>query len=441
MDLSIAQPTTPAFEPSSSDARPPLWRAFLLRFSFCYWLQFCVIDVWGSEIGTFHWIGQIARAPADAVIVWFGQSVLGIPAALTRAENGSGDKTADWLALLVFALVSLVAAAAWCAIDRRRARDARLRAFLRVVIRYTLAKVFFGQFPEPNGNRLMQRYGDSSPMGLMWTFMGASPAYVFFSGAAETIGGLLVLFRRTTVLGALVLAAVLTNIVLMNFCYDVCVKLNSSHYLAMCILLLLPDLGRLARLLVLQRPTQLVADRLVLPRRWMRIARVVVKLGAIALVLATNVKQDIASHQPKADQPWTEGYWNVVRFVRDGVEQPPLVNDAKRWSRIRFQTYKDKHWARWRFMNDSYAGLCNYQIDEAAHTMVFTPDKEDWDKDAIPVSGPVTMTYTRGDADHLTLDGKIDGAVLRVELQRFDGSKMLLVSRGFRWINEEPFNR
>jgi len=42
---------------------------------------------------------------------------------------------------------------------------------------------------------------------------------------------------------------------------------------------------------------------------------------------------------------------------------------------------------------------------------------------------------------HLELEGKVGADDLRVRLERFDPTKMLLMSRGFRWINEEPFNR
>ena len=38
-------------------------------------------------------------------------------------------------------------------------------------------------------------------MGLLWTFMGHSPAYSAFTGAAEALAGALLLFRRTTLLG------------------------------------------------------------------------------------------------------------------------------------------------------------------------------------------------------------------------------------------------
>jgi hypothetical protein len=64
-------------------------------------------------------------------------------------------------------------------------------------------------------------------MGLLWTFMGASAAYTIFTGLGELVGGLLLTTRRTALAGALVSAAVMTHVAVLNFCYDVPVKLFS----------------------------------------------------------------------------------------------------------------------------------------------------------------------------------------------------------------------
>ena len=66
---------------------------------------------------------------------------------------------------------------------------------------YGFAKVFPQQFGPPGPFKLIEPYGEFSPMGVLWSFMGASIPYVIFSGACEVAGGALVLFRRTTLLG------------------------------------------------------------------------------------------------------------------------------------------------------------------------------------------------------------------------------------------------
>ncbi|HVS63755.1 MAG TPA: hypothetical protein VMT85_09690 [Thermoanaerobaculia bacterium] len=81
--------------------------------------------------------------------------------------------------------------------------------------------------------RLSQTIGESSPMGLLWNMMGYSRLYNLFSGGVDVLGGVLLLFRRTATLGALVAIGAMANVVLLNFAYDVPVKLYSMHLLLM----------------------------------------------------------------------------------------------------------------------------------------------------------------------------------------------------------------
>jgi hypothetical protein len=41
----------------------------------------------------------------------------------------------------------------------------------------------------------------------------------------------------------------------------------------------------------------------------------------------------------------------------------------------------------------------------------------------------------------MVLEGTIDGVKHRATLRKLDEKQLLLVSRGFHWINEKPLNR
>jgi uncharacterized membrane protein YphA (DoxX/SURF4 family) len=435
-----------SLEPPLAPPRAGTVRAVISRFGFAYWLLFC-IPMLSTQIIGVDWIWEQISPAWIAMIRWAGKHVLGISSELSFAMTGSGDKTSDWVALFCIASLALIITAIWSVVDRRRAHDERVRETVRIVARYTLAfvllgygviKLFFGQFPPPNAGRLLQPYGESSPMGLLWTFMGASPAYVFFSGMGETLGAVLLLFRRTTTLGALVLGGVLTNIVMMNFCYDVPVKINSSHYLAMCIFLLIPDLGRLANVLVLNRATQPVDRKLILPKRWMRVARFVVKYGMIGFIVFTLLEEVLQRPGSDAPRGWYEGHWNVASFVRDGQDVPPILTDATRWKRIRFDARRDKIYVRWRFMDDKFGALYVVTIDDSARTMTFTLDDTEKSR---PLPSPLTWRYEHPDSKHIKLEGQIGAETLVVQLERFEADRTLLMTRGFHWISEVPFNR
>src|SRR6185369_17105359 len=120
---------------------------------------------------------------------------------------------------------------------------------------YGIQKVIPAQFLPLSLDRLVQTYGSSSPMGLLWTFMGASPAYEMFAGAAELLAGLLLIFRRTALLGALVTIGVMSNVVALNLAFDASIKIYASHLLLMAVFLAAPDARKLAGFF-LRRPSE-----------------------------------------------------------------------------------------------------------------------------------------------------------------------------------------
>jgi hypothetical protein len=55
--------------------------------------------------------------------------------------------------------------------------------------------------------------------------------------------------------------------------------------------------------------------------------------------------------------------------------------------------------------------------------------------------GTTHVFSAENDGDHLVLEGTMGFDTIRAELRKVDPSRFLLVSRGFHWINEVPFNR
>src|SRR5947209_15797862 len=99
--------------------------------------------------------------------------------------------------------------------------------------------------------------------------MGASCLSGSFTGTGELLGSLVLAPRLTTLFGALVCLRVVGHIVALNFCYDVPVKLFSLHLFVMAAWLALPDLPRLVRFFLLNRPTEPAEIRPLVP--WRRV--------------------------------------------------------------------------------------------------------------------------------------------------------------------------
>jgi hypothetical protein len=145
---------------------------------------------------------------------------------------------------------------------------------------YGYSKVFPLQMAPLSIGILNEPVGNLSPMTMLWGLIGLHPAYEIVCGFAEVIGGVLILFRRTALLGALVSAFVITNVLLYNLFFDVPVKLFAANLLLGCLFLTLPDLRALFDFFWLHKPT--VAQAVWIPpasRRWSRFTLRVVEMA------------------------------------------------------------------------------------------------------------------------------------------------------------------
>jgi hypothetical protein len=121
-------------------------------------------------------------------------------------------------------------------------------------------------------------------------------------GFAELLGGTLLLFRRTTTPGAIVTLAVAGNIMAINYCFDVPVKLYSTTLVVMSLFLLAKDIHRLANFFFLNRPTQ--ASNITPPvfrNKWQNILLAVLKYGLIFYVVIANIQQALSGIKEYGD--------------------------------------------------------------------------------------------------------------------------------------------
>lgn len=415
------------------------------RIVFRFALVLAALLMYPFPLGMIPRTDAVASALAKLVewpTYWF-LDVLGLPQPYD-GPNGSGDRAFDYAQLLLFAGVAALAAAGWSVVDRRRRAYPRLAAAARIALRHYLAwmmlyygvsKVVKSQFYDIAPGVLHQRIGETAPMRLLWSFMGYSLAYTVFAGVVEVLGAVLLLWRRTTTAGALLVTVVMTNVVMLNLCYDVPVKLFSSQLLVMAVVIALPDLRRLAGV-VLGRAAAEVSPPPP-PRGSPRRERVRLVAKLAFLISAALSLYGSFGPRPAHDDHRHElyGNWIVDRFVRDGVEHPALTSDAVRWETWSAAPTYMQVWlmggvieGRTEFPDRGTYGI---EVDPIAHTMTVTVDYEHKTTEV--------WRYARPAPDRLVIDCVHRGATLHIALHREpDGT---LMTRGFHWINEAPFNR
>ncbi|HKV06936.1 MAG TPA: hypothetical protein VJ725_02285 [Thermoanaerobaculia bacterium] len=439
----VFEAPTPSYEtpelPESPAAEAPAWglgTKVLFRFAAVYFLLYFL--PWCLNLIPYS--QGVTRPVADfssELVTSVGERVFGVHA--ESEMTGSGDTTWDYVRVFFLLVTAAAATVVWSILDRKRPHYARLYAWLRVYVRVSLAtamivyggmKAINSQFPSPSLDSLSRTFGDSSPMRLLWTFMGFSQPYTMFSGIAELAGGLLLAFRRTALLGALVSIGVMANVVMLNFCYDVPVKLFSSHLLLAGVFLLLPDLARLANLFVLNRRVQPAPLPPLFANRRLDRAVVAVRtlffLGLAGYMLYSSRQMRM---QFEASRSPLRGIWKVEEFVLDGQVRPPLTTDPVRWRRVIFD-YPQRATIQ---PMDAPGRYYMIKLDPRKRSLELTGRDDPKTKS--------TLTYERPKPDVLLLTGAFEGKPVRARLLREEETKLPLTSRGFHWINEYPYNR
>jgi hypothetical protein len=226
------------------------------------------------------------------------------------------------------------------------------------------------------------------------------------------------------------------QVLVLNLCYDVPVKLFSANLLAMALLLAAPDLRRLADLFLFNRRVEPTEIRPLFARRRLdRAAAIVWGIGLAAFTVFSlyGAYQANKTYAHLAPKPPLHGVWEVEEFVMDGSVRPPLLTDTERWRQVLFE-YPE--YVSFQLMQKSEGrSRRNYGLKVDSKKKTLTLQTLDTAKKE------TVFSYRQPKPGILTLEGTLEGKEIRARLRRIDESEFLLISRGFHWINELPFNR
>lgn len=417
---------------------------FATKIAFRFICIYFLLYVFPSPLDFFpfnEWLTTYSNQLWDKLVLWMGKELLRVSYDFPLASSGSGDRTYDYVRNLFILLAAIIGGAGWSVLDRKRCNYDTAFYWLTVIMRYYLAFVMFGygfakvfktQFPDLRLERLLTTYGDSSPMGLVWNFMGYSWSYNIFTGGAEVVGGLLLLFRRTTMLGALLLIGVMSNVAMLNFSYDVPVKLYSLHLLLMACFLLSKEARRLIDFFVLNRPAS--AADLTPPYSGKRIdrGRLAVKILLIGYVLFTSISQVVALQTTRGrnvPKPPLYGIYEAHSFIRNGDTLAPVITDSTRWRKLLVDV-NSRFFVK--YMNDKLEriGLRPDTVDKTVTLFSFAD-----------TSRKSLLHYTQPNQGELIFRGRLGEDSIHIHMKKFDPNNFLLLKRGYHWINERPFSR
>ena len=423
---------------------PQEWSA-LSKIAFRFFFVFFVLYVILQPNGIIPFsdaINEWYLHPMVLFIPWLAKHLLHLKVVVFSYESGSGDRAFDYLVYLLIFIVSAIATAIWSVTGRLTNNYNKLYYWLCVVVRYYAGitmltyggvKVIKLQFADPTPMRLLEPVGDLSPFSLAWTYMGHSVGFNYFAGIAELTCGFLMFWRRTTTLGAVIGFVVAGNIVAINYCFDVCVKLLATNLTFMFLFLMVKDSGRLINVFLANKtapPADLSPHRF--KARWKNITLNTVKYVLLVYVVAGDAYNFLNAEKKYGDnskKPPLYGIYNVQYFIRNKDTLPPLTTDTIRWGKLMINKYDD---GAVKLMNDTVK-YYSIKCDSVKHLLKINSYTDTLHK--------FDLNYTLDKSGGLTLKGVWKKAWVEVKLAKYDMKKFTLINRGFHWVNENAYSK
>jgi hypothetical protein len=399
-----------------------LFNKISFRFLFIYFLLYCL----GGFLGTL-W---------EPTIHWLAEKVFSIEYDFSSKGYGSGDTTYQYIQVFLFFCLAIFGAIIWSIADFKRKSYNKLNyglsVFLRIVLVYYLLvygmiKVFHMQMIPPTYNQLNQTLGEISPMRLAWVFMGFSKGYSMFAGGAEVLAALLLIPRRTQTLGSIVTIAVMTQVFIMNLCFDIPVKLFSFHLLLMGVVLFLNDFKRTTTFLFTSKA---VKQHNIYPKRnkegsiLIPIIKLILIVGFTFFFSSTTLSRS-TKFQAKLN-PYLAGVWEVTSFNYSKLNRAESYHDDARWKKLVI-SYEGGMTVQ--MMDDSVV-IYETKVDTIKKSISFNDGFDEFD-----------LNYTLTEDKKIELKGLVYNDSINIKLFRNTKKDFLLTSRGFRWINEIPYNK
>ncbi|KGO80488.1 hypothetical protein Q763_10760 [Flavobacterium beibuense F44-8] len=401
---------------------------FLFRFFFAY-CTFSILPIIGNTL--FNITNELISPLLDIEIV--------------RHLSGSGDTLYDYSKLAFILILALIVALIWTLIDRKSKEYKLTLYWQETYIRYYLgafmlvygfSKVIKTQFGYPSLSALLSPLGNKSPMGLAWTFMGYSDTYTIFSGLCEVAGGLLLMYRKTRTLGAVVCFGVMLNVFLMNMSYDIPVKLFSFELLLLSAFLIGLDYKRLVNVFILNKPVSAQLNRNPFKPKWANLTTQILKgiaiIAAVSLMIYRGVESQV-QYGDIAPKPPMYGIYEVENFIINNDTLPPMLTDTIRWRYVVLDKWDSGNIFKMhtkgynsRIYFRSKADTINKHISFLSY------------KDSIEIG---KFKYYKTDSIHYAFEGIYKNDTIKLNTLRTDENDYLLMNRGFHWINEYPYNR
>lgn len=406
--------------------------AFYAAFIFClgYLLFFPVPYYLFPDVGT--WTAPVIK-PA---IEFIGKNVIRLQKPFT--PDLWSDTTGHYIFVISLFILSVFAGLIISAV-RKGIVSPKLKFWFFTALTYYLSltllkygadKIFKHQFYIPEPNTLFTPLGQLTPDTLFWSTMGSSYSYTVFGGIMEIIPALLLLFRRTRLPGILISIGVLLNVVMLNFGFDITVKLYSLFLLFVSLLLLTPHLPQLISFFFKKEPaTGYTEQHINLTRKSLPLY-VAAKSLVLGLLIYESTGYYFATHNFNDDlapRPELYGAYEVYLFTDQGKIIPASTSHPGRFRRIFFHS---RDYFIVQTMADEFV---DFKVQINPETETIELDQGVYQEKP---QGLITLNY-KVNEDKLVLYGYFNDTYITLFSKKIDLNELPLLKEKFHWSVDE----
>jgi len=356
------------------------------------------------KITTSLLVGEAIINAATSLLGWYGNGMQ-IPFINTTNQE-----------LIAGLVIGIILFTVWYVRERKQNSLLIYPALLQGTVRwwlayiicdYGFAKIFETQLFSPP-HRYDVTLGDSSGITLTWFYFGYSRTMVLILAGIQIFGGIFLMYRKTVLIGVLMLLPMMLNIILINVFYDIAygALINSLLISAALIYLILLDFDRIKSALLNYHEA--------LTAHFVKSGWVATLLCVSAVGLAAGgIKVRIAKNP--VDKT-LYGVYNVEELTRNGkvLAKDAWLTDSTAFARIYFSGLYGCA-----FSPNPY----RYKPAESLRgSYTFNESREELKvKYTNPKSLTDTVTYSVKDRthDHVTIAGILGSDTLQLKLKRF----------------------
>ena len=203
----------------------------------------------------------------------------------------------------------------------------------------------------------------------------------------------------------------------------------------MCLYLVVNESNRIACFFVFNKPaSECTIYHYELSKKWMRITRVILKVGMVYLVISSffqSYKFYKEANKITNVRPLKSGVYDVVKYAKNSDTLPPLTTDSIRWQDMIIEKNGMGSIKTYDTMFRMRYGRAYFSIssDTLKHLVHFKKSQQD----SLPI---LTLSYLTPDSNTILLSGKKHTDSLYVELKR-SNRHFQLAERQFHWLSEE----